>query len=90
MISGEHNTWIYSSTKQLTEIKDMESSWSSSGRNPHVTFGKLRIWDSFDPKSICKINSLNIFPQIDVYEGVMLLDCNLKGSVSFGTIRAAD
>lgn len=90
MISGEHNTRIYSSTKQVTEIKDVECSWSSSGRTPHMTFGKLRIWDSFDPKSICNINSLNVFPQIDMCEGIMLLDSNVKGSISFGRIRAAD
>lgn len=53
MISGGHNTRIYSSPKQPTEIKDMESSQSSSGRTPHMTFAKLRIKDSFDPKSVC-------------------------------------
>lgn len=63
--------------KLPTEIKDMESSQSSRGRTVHMTFVKLRVWSSLDPRSVCKIHSLPSFTQLDVFEGSLLLDCKL-------------
>lgn len=68
----------------------MESSQTSHGSTSHVTVVKLRVWGSFDPKSVCKIYSLTSFTQLDVFEGIPLLDCNLQGTTSFSRIRAAD
>lgn len=68
----------------------MEGSQTSHGSTSHVTVVKLRVWGSFDPKSVCKTYSLTSFTQLDVFEGILLLDCNLQGTTSFSRIRAAD